>query len=106
MFLSFRKSINLLGLNTCIRKGICDSHEGLFSSKLLNNYRSLRPFSLPPTQGLPKKKEEYGKRGPVSFKTLLITAGISGALLAFMLYVRREKEAGKTKMFAKKIEVL
>lgn len=64
----------------------------LLSKIFLGN--QLRTYSLPPTQGLPKKKEEYKKMVPVSYKTLLITAGISGALLAFMLYVRREKEAG------------
>ena len=95
MFLTFKKSVHLLGLNSCIRKYVkCNSHEVLFSSRLLNSYRGLRHFSLPPTQDLPKKKQEYGKRGPVSYKTLLITAGITGALLTFMLYVRREKEAG------------
>ena len=31
----------------------------------------------------------------MTWKTFMTTAGLSGLLLAFMLYIRREKEAGK-----------
>lgn len=67
---------------------------GILLSRIFLKPSQLRAYCLPPTQSLPKKKEEYRKKIPVSYKTLLITAGISGALLAFMLYVRKEKEAG------------
>ena len=50
--------------------------------------------SLPPTQSLPNRNKDYGKKGSMSWKTFLATAGVGGALLAFMLYVRREKEMG------------
>ncbi|XP_032798434.2 LOW QUALITY PROTEIN: protein SCO1 homolog, mitochondrial [Daphnia magna] len=63
-----------------------------FTQRLFKTTPGLRSLSSVSSQGLPKKKEEYGRKGPISYKTLLITAGLSGALLAFMLYVRREKE--------------
>lgn len=65
-----------------------------FTQRLFKTTPGLRSLSSVSSQGLPKKKEEYGRKGPISYKTLLITAGLSGALLAFMLYVRREKETG------------
>ena len=54
-----------------------------------------RYCSVPPTQNLPKKSKGLGKKGPMSWKTFAVTAGISGSLLAFMLYIRREKEIGE-----------
>lgn len=41
---------------------------------------------------LPKRKEHGKGKGPISWKTLTITLGIGGIFLAFMLYVKNEKQ--------------
>lgn len=53
------------------------------------------PSAEGPVQVPKRPQGNFGKRGPLTWKTFFGTAGIGGALLAFMLYVRNEKELGK-----------
>ncbi|KFM78060.1 hypothetical protein X975_10267, partial [Stegodyphus mimosarum] len=41
---------------------------------------------------LPKKKEHGKGKGPISWKTFLVTFGIGGIFLTGMLYVKKEKQ--------------
>jgi len=50
------------------------------------------PSAEGPVQVPKRPQGNFGKRGPLTWKTFFGTAGIGGALLAFMLYVRNEKE--------------
>ena len=83
-------------LNLFVRKSVTEQHIRHRTTYLrfLQCSTRIQNFSSPSFRGLPKKREVFGRKGPISFKTLLVTAGLSGALLAFMLYVRREKESG------------
>ncbi|XP_046441026.1 protein SCO1 homolog, mitochondrial-like [Daphnia pulex] len=93
MFISYStKFPYCFRLNLCVRKSVNGLHN-VIPLRFFKNGPGLQSFSNPTSQGLPKKKEVFGKKGPISYKTLLVTAGLSGSLLAFMLYVRKEKEA-------------
>jgi hypothetical protein len=87
-----------------VRKSVNGLHN-VIPLRFFKNGPGLQSFSNPTSQGLPKKKEVFGKKGPISYKTLLVTAGLSGSLLAFMLYVRKEKEAGIFYSFSNKIVI-
>nr|CAH0109615.1 unnamed protein product [Daphnia galeata] len=80
-------------LNLFVRKSVTDELHRTTYLRFLQCSTRIQNFSSPSFRGLPKKREVLGRKGPLSFKTLLVTAGLSGALLAFMLYVRREKES-------------
>lgn len=49
----------------------------------------------PTPQSQPPRKEPPGKgRAPISWKGVAVTGVVGSALLAFMLYVRKQKEQG------------
>lgn len=59
------------------------------SQKPLSNcrkYSTEAPF--------PKKKPPGSGIGPITWKNLAITSVLGGGLLAFMLYLKKEKEEG------------
>lgn len=60
------------------------------SSFLLNHFQSTRncQSSIPE---LPKRKQ-YGRKGPVSWKGLLVTVGIGAIFVIGMQYVKKEKQ--------------
>jgi hypothetical protein len=63
--------------------------QNLHVSRALRNVEPPQP---------PKQDKSASKRGPITWKTLGITAVLGGGLLGFMLYVKKEKEMG---MFVK-----
>lgn len=61
-----------------------------------HSIRNCRQFtSQPPI--IPKKKSPGSGIGPISWRNLAITSVLGGSLLAFMLYLKKQKEAGIVK---------
>nr|XP_045620739.1 protein SCO1 homolog, mitochondrial-like [Procambarus clarkii] len=63
-------------------------------SSYVQNYRFFS--ALPPKSQVPKK-EKPPRKGPISWKSLLVTGVIGSGVLGFMLYVRSEKELAMAK---------
>ena len=85
--------------SSCVSKlispSLLKSGGTFFSSPVFRLPRHSSNFKMYSTESrIPKNSKDFGKRGPVTWKSFLATAGITGGLLAFMLHVRKEKEIG------------
>nr|XP_027223883.1 protein SCO1 homolog, mitochondrial-like isoform X1 [Penaeus vannamei] len=54
--------------------------------------RTTRAFSTPPPSQPPRREDVTKGKGPITWKSLLLTGVVGSGLLGFMLYIRREKE--------------
>lgn len=88
--------------NGCISQLINSNVPACFKSSATSSFCSKDAFifgraqqmrNLSSIDQLPKKEKVYGKgKGPISWKTLMVTLGIGGIFVAGLQYVKKEKQ--------------